>query len=200
VKIVDYHPEEKKITEERKHFESQYGYERPYTNQVRTYRPDGNFNSDSRYALEDMMTRKRKITSLDVQRNSLATDVPGDKFYRNPECTDGFYKMEGVMPGSTFYYQKEKKKLGKTLSRKVCPFYDTHDFSVKTLDPSRLWKNKSEKQTIDQDALYVKTVTEWDKAFMKTVKPEIKISAKPLPKQTRQSVKQVTKKSAVIKK
>jgi hypothetical protein len=117
------------------------------------------------------MTRKQRIPNLDVQRNGLTIGVPGDKFYRNPACTDGFYKMEGVMPGSTFYYQKEKNKFGRTLSRKACPFYDTHDFGVKSLEPSKLWKNKVAKDTLDHDSLYVKTLTQWDKDFMKNVKP-----------------------------
>jgi hypothetical protein len=127
------------------------------------------------------MTRKHRIPNMDVKRNSLVIGIPGDKFYRNPECTDGFYKMEGVLPGSTFYFEQEKKKFGRTLSRKTCPFYDTHDMNMKTLDPDKLWKNRVFKETIDTDSLYVKTISQWDKAFMKTITPVVNTKAKPVP-------------------
>jgi hypothetical protein len=155
---------------EKKHFEARFGYERPYTNQIKTFRPYGNSNSQAWCCLEDEMFRKKRVPNINVQRNSLALGTPGDKFYRNPECSDGFYKMEGVISGSTFYFEKEKNKLGKTLSRQACSFFDYCHIDGNILNPEKLWTIKSLKEKFIQDSLYVKTITQWDKTFMKTQK------------------------------
>jgi hypothetical protein len=198
VRKINYPHNEDEYRNERKHFDPRYGYQRPYTNQVRTFRPDGNYNTYSQYYLEDEMTRKKRIPNMDVQRNSLALGIPGDKFYRNTECTDGFYKKEGVAVGSTFYYEKEKNKLGKTLSRKACSFFDTCDMNSKTLNPEKLWKNKVMNEQFTQDSFYVKTVTQWDKTFMKTVQPPVTKASK-TPRKT-VVVNKASKKPVIVKK
>ena len=47
------------------------------------------------------MGQKIRINTLSEMRNGLPSHVPGDKNYKNPEYTPGFYKERGLIVGSS---------------------------------------------------------------------------------------------------
>jgi hypothetical protein len=113
--------------------------------------------------LESIINRKKRINDRNVLRNGLEYRTPGEKSYKNPECSNNFYKIHGgLIPGSSL-----KEAIVKSVNRKECNSFDTLDFSMCTLQHDRLWRNKVKSEVIDNDALYVKTLTQWDKQFFK---------------------------------
>jgi hypothetical protein len=66
------------------------------------------------------------------------------------------------MSGSSF-----TEGVRKTINKKECNSFDTLNITMNTLKPERLWHNKTMNEKIDNDALYVKTLTQWDKEFFK---------------------------------
>jgi hypothetical protein len=54
------------------------------------------------YPLEDVMTRKRRVNTLNDKRNGVPCFTPGDKQYRHPEYEPAFFKEGGLVTGCTF--------------------------------------------------------------------------------------------------
>jgi len=103
-------------------------------------------------------------------RNGFPVNAPGEKSYKNPECSNDFYKEGGLIPGSTNVF-----KYHKTVSRKEFFFYETLDLNVKTLDPTKLWKNKQKQEVMDYDSHYVKMLKIWDKTIGREIQiPKVK--------------------------
>jgi hypothetical protein len=53
------------------------------------------------FHLSDVLTRKKSVETEGKRRNNIPTSVPGDKSYRKPEHSTGFYAEPGLVPGST---------------------------------------------------------------------------------------------------
>ena len=55
------------------------------------------------------MQTKKRVSSLDHQRNHLGVSSLGDKSYRYPEYASNFYKEEGLVSGSTSFRKREEE-------------------------------------------------------------------------------------------
>lgn len=91
--------------------------------------------------------------------------APGDKLYRNVDYSADFYKEGGLVVGST-----NSARYNKTVGKKANNFYDTLDLTVSTLDPKKLWSNKSyeEEQNINKN--YVSGLKTWEVNYLGLIK------------------------------
>ena len=126
------------------------------------------------YLIEDLMTRKGRILSMSQQRNNFNVYNPGDKIYNSVEYSPDFFKMEGIVVGST-----HKIKLKKTVKKGDDNFYSTLDLNVKTLNPNKKWKEKCIIDERVQDESYVNGLLMFDEnVFGLKKKEEVKGNVK----------------------
>lgn len=60
------------------------------------------------YSLNDTMTSKKRSSGVLDTRNQIPIAVPGDKSYRDPTQSVGYYRHGGMIPGSTFINSRGK--------------------------------------------------------------------------------------------
>ena len=75
------------------------------------------------------MNRKKRILSLEEQRNNKKICKPGDKNYNCVENSPDFFKMEGLIVGST-----NRINFRKNTRKGEDPFYQTLDLSIRVLE------------------------------------------------------------------
>lgn len=190
-KYPDLTNEEAKIYHSKKHFEINNGYEKyPEPTQIKTFEI-ANKRCDNEFTLEKIIVSKRRIQSVKQQRNGIDFAAPGDKFYKNPECTVDFFKEGGLIPGST-----NTINYLKTVGKKSNNFYETLNLKKKTLNPNKIWSNKVKIDELAYQTDYVMNLAKWDKNFKKELPPlvESKVKAKIAPIKTKEVKKQVNKK------
>lgn len=71
---------------------------------------------NSEYSVEKIMGSKKRIESLDKQRNFLKFANPGDKEYSSPERSEGFFKKSFIFNSE---YSKRKRKCKKSLRQQL---------------------------------------------------------------------------------
>lgn len=151
-----------KIQYEKKHFVPRFGIENdPEILHIKTFHPDGNCRTFIETPIEREFGIKKKLYSLSERRNGMDLRIPGDKYYKASEHLSNFFKEGGLIPGST-----NIMNYNKTQSRKANNFYETLDINAKTLDRTKIWKNKVQKEMLDYDTKYVRTLTEWEKNIL----------------------------------
>lgn len=69
--------------------------------------------NSSEYSLTDTMTRKKGVEKEKV-RNLIPVANLGDKAYRDPSRSSGFFAQAGLIPGSTFCISKSRATLSKS--------------------------------------------------------------------------------------
>ena len=168
LKPIKFIPAPIKTAFDRKHFPQKYGVERiPFYKGIKTYYPNGQCSSFKETTLEKQMGGKRRVLSIEQQRNGMKMRVPGDKFYRTSEQFPTYYKEGGLIPGST-----NSINYNKTQSRKAYNFYETLDLTKHTLDRNKLWENKIKKENFDFDKNYVeKIILNWEKNILNDFDP-----------------------------
>ena len=74
-----------------------------HDNPNRGLHPSDQFNktSWSEYKTEQTMGKKIRVNNLYDQRNGLPMTSLGDKNYKHPDYTPGFFKEGGLITGST---------------------------------------------------------------------------------------------------
>ena len=109
------------------------------------------------YIIESVMNRKKRILSLEEQRNNKKICKPGDKNYNCVENSPDFFKMEGLIVGSTnrINYMKNTRK-GED------PFYQTLDLSIRVLDRNKKWASKELMESLNYDKKYVAGLNGWE--------------------------------------
>jgi hypothetical protein len=124
--------------------------------------------------LEFQMGRKHRINY------NVETRVPGEKLYKNPECSSNYFHEGGLVPQVTW-----RKLYSNNVTKKTDNFYKTLDLNKKIMDQSKLWTRKIEREEKEFDKTYVKTLTEWEKnIFGEEKKEESKIVDKKVPTKT----------------
>ena len=109
------------------------------------------------YNIEETMKRKKRIFNLGQQRNFFNRCKPGDKNYTCVEyCTD-FFKMEGLVPGST-----NRINLKKTQRKGEDNFYQTLDLNIKVLNKNKMWNMREFMESLNYDKKYVKDLNNWE--------------------------------------
>ena len=113
------------------------------------------------YCLEDEITKKKRIKSLEEQRNFINLINPGDKNFRYAEYSPGFFKQEGLIIGSTNSIKKSNEA-----RKKINNIYETLDLSVKILDDKKKWKFKIKNEALKNDCDYVANLDNWEKIYI----------------------------------
>lgn len=111
--------------------------------------------------LENMMNRKKRILTLDAQRNYYKKIVPGDKNYRYSECSPDYYKEGGLIVGSS-----NRIRITDNYNKLRNDIYKTMDLNVKSLDVNKLWKNKIKKEKENSEIDYVSKLEQWEKEYI----------------------------------
>jgi len=123
--------------------------------------------------LNKFLGEKIRINTISEMRNGLPSHVPGDKMYKNPECTTGFFKEGGLIVGSSNRSQKT------SLAKRMPNFYETIDLKVKTLDPNKLWKNKVKQEELNFQTNMVKDLGQWEENILNVRVPPPQINNNP---------------------
>lgn len=163
LKAINFQPAPVKENFDKKHFEPKYGFERiPFYKGIKTFYPNGQCLSKEETPLEYEMGSKKRIWSIEQQRNGMQMRSPGDKFYRTSEQFPNYFKEGGLIPGST-----NSINFNKTQSRQAYNFYETLDLTKPTLIRNKIWKNKLKQEELESDKKYVRfTIGEWEKNIL----------------------------------
>ena len=103
------------------------------------------------------MNRKKRILSLEEQRNNKKICKPGDKNYNCVENSPDFFKMEGLIVGST-----NRINFRKNIRKGEDPFYQTLDLSIRVLDRNKKWASKELMESLNYDKKYVAELNGWE--------------------------------------
>ena len=94
-------------------------------------------HSLSEINVERAMNRKKRINSLEQQRNFFKINNQGDKNYRYADCSENFFKEGGLIPGST-----NKIRISENYNKIKNNIYEYMNLNVKSLDVDKIWDNK----------------------------------------------------------
>lgn len=119
------------------------------------------FSSSSELNIENIMNKKKRIYSLEQQRNYYRECNPGDKNYRYAECSPDFFKEGGLIVGST-----NRIRITDNFNKLRNNIYQTMDLNKKTLDTNKLWKSKILKEREKSEADYVSNLEQWEKQYI----------------------------------
>ena len=121
------------------------------------------------YGIESIMNRKKRILSLGKKRNHMKVCKPGDKNYNCVENSPDYYKIGGLIPGSTqrINYKKSTRK-GEN------KFYQTINLDIKVLDRNKIWAYRETQDSINSDRKYVENLSLWENKFLDEEKKDNK--------------------------
>ena len=113
------------------------------------------------------MGRKIRIEDEKAQRNGLEVISPGDKAYKTPEHSSGFYREGGLVTGSTI--ATRAKYQGKSAAN--------NDFatvlSYEATRPDRIkWRDRERRMKEDEDNDAMRQLIEWEKTILKEANPK----------------------------
>jgi hypothetical protein len=118
------------------------------------------------YGVESVMNRKKRVYSLEEKRNYMKNCKPGDKNYNCVENSPEYFRMEGLIVGST-----NRLNLNKTTRKGEDNFYKTLDLNIKVLNRNKIWGSKVLLDSLNYDKEYVEKLNSWEsKVFEKTEK------------------------------
>lgn len=120
------------------------------------------FSSSTEINIENMMNKKKRIYSLEQQRNYYKKINPGDKNYRYAEHSPDFFKEGGLIVGST-----NKIRITDNFNKLRNNIYQTMDLNIKSLDANKLWKSKVKKEKEKSEEEYVSKLEQWEKKYIK---------------------------------
>ena len=130
--------------------------------EIPKYNKNISFSSSTEMNIENMMNRKKRINSLEQQRNYYKRINPGDKNYRYAEHSPDFYKEGGLIVGST-----NKIRITDNFHKLRNNIYQTMDLNIKSLDADKLWKSKIKLERERSEEDYVTKLEQWEKKYVK---------------------------------
>lgn len=115
---------------------------------------DPGYPQNDKYNFGKTRIRNKRQFSYDQTRNSIPVSSLGDKYYKHPIYSPGFYNEPGVYPGSTNIDRKRNRAkinmVDFTISKDAkYPFYPTMKYSDR-VEMERI--NLEKKQVEDLDA------------------------------------------------
>ena len=134
------------------------------------------YHSLSELSVEKAMVRKKRINSLEQQRNNFNIGIPGDKNYRYAEYSENFFKEGGLIPGST-----NDIKITINFNKMKNNIYEKMNLNYKSLDVNKIWDYKINKEREEGEKSYVLNLENWDKRHIKfdeKEKKNLKIQSK----------------------
>ena len=120
------------------------------------------FSTSSEINIESMMNKKKRISSLEQQRNYYKKINPGDKNYRYVEHSPDYFKEGGLIVGST-----NRIRITDNFHKLRNNIYQTMDLNIKSLDQDKLWKSKIKQESDKNDYDYVNKLELWEKIYVK---------------------------------
>ena len=126
-----------------------------------------NIPNNTEYGVESVMNRKKRILSLEEQRNNLQICKPGDKNYNCVENCPEFFKMEGLVPGST-----HRINVRKNMKKGDDNFFQTLNLNLKILNRNKLWTSKKFLESLDFDKKYVEDLNNWENKVFEDNNPK----------------------------
>jgi len=126
-----------------------------------------NMESEKEKTIEETIGAKHRINNRDQMKNLLTSSAEGSKPYRHPEYSPDFFKIGGLVVGSTNKINHKKNS-----NIKDNNFYASLDLTKKTLNPQKLWKNKVLQDSFEFDNKYVNELSSWDKNVLKDYIPK----------------------------
>ena len=117
-----------------------------------------NIANMTEYGIESVMNRKKRILSLKHQRNNMKNCKPGDKDYNCVENSPDYFKLEGLIVGST-----NRLNFNRNMRKGEDNYFNTLDLNVKVLDRNKLWTSKEISETLKFDKKYVEQLNNWEK-------------------------------------
>ena len=114
-------------------------------------------NSLTEYNVEDIMNRKKRILSLDEQRNYMKNGKPGNKNYTCVENSPDYFKMEGITVGSTHAINMRR-----TQRKGEDNFYATLNLNLKIMNRNKIWGYRELVESLKFDKAYVKELNNWE--------------------------------------
>ena len=121
-----------------------------------------NFHSLSEINIGNLMNRKKRILSLEQQRNYYKLLNPGDKNYRYAEYSQDFFKEGELIPGSS-----NRTRISDNYNKIKNDIYKFMNLNVKSLDVNKIWNNKIKKEMEDNEIQYVTNLENWDNIHIK---------------------------------
>ena len=117
------------------------------------------------------MTQKQRIKSLYDQRNGLPMTSLGDKNYKHPDYTPGFFKDGGLIPGSTNQLKLKSGGNGKSID-----FYSGLKLGGGPLNPGRkTWTQAVKEQQLNEELDAVGSLKDWEKGTLKEADPKFEV-------------------------
>ena len=112
--------------------------------------------SQNEYSYKEQMGSKLRVESLTGKRGGIGMASLGDKHYRTPEYSSGYYQDGGLAVGSTNPTNRVKGT-----GQKLINFYSNLD-TTKKLNPNRMTAKQVERQeAMDADRKIVEGLFEW---------------------------------------
>lgn len=139
------------------------------------------------YSLESKMGKKTRSGDFYQMRNGLSTNTLGDKIYRAPQYSSGFFKEGGLITGSSIAYRP-----------RVCALKNEVDFTENKnakwpLFPRTLWKDRLKQEEEDKIKNDMDELEKWEETVLKEHRGE---NEEEEVKDTKQKEKKGGKKSA----
>ena len=119
-------------------------------------------HSLSEINVERAMNRKKRINSLEQQRNFFKINNQGDKNYRYADCSENFFKEGGLIPGST-----NKIRISENYNKIKNNIYEYMNLNVKSLDVDKIWDNKIKRERQEDEKQYVLNLENWENMNIK---------------------------------
>ena len=110
--------------------------------------------------VDKIMGRKKLIESLQDQRNMLDVRSLGDKIYKNPEYSPGFYHNGGLITGSTHKLRKTKELVSIVT------------FQKSDKPRGTLWKDRVKWEEKNEEENAVKDLFNWEQTNLKEGNPK----------------------------
>ena len=117
------------------------------------------------------MGKKARVNSLYDQRNGLPMTSLGDKIYKHPDYTPGFFKDGGLIAGSTNQARTKASGNGKAID-----FYSGLKLDQGPLNPSRkTWTQAVKEQRLNEELDAVNSLKDWEANTLKEVDPNYEV-------------------------
>lgn len=124
--------------------------------------PDKIKQCTEEFGVEKVIGKKKRLPHLEFVRNGMPIISPGDKHYKNVEYSPDFFKLEGLVVGST-----NKEHFSKSSAKKGDNFFDSLNLKIKVLDERKLWRHKLLRESLENDNNYVGKLDNWEETYLK---------------------------------
>lgn len=162
-KHYQFKPSVKPDRAENKHFGLKTPSEEEKLRGIRVYKEEGMKGSVS-WTLEGNMGEKGRVNGLSNMRNKLEIRSLGDKIYKHPDYSTGFFKEGGLIPGSNFFVYKRKSKKKEEKKLKIV------HFDKKAMS----WKDRKERELRREDEEAVEGLFQWEDNVLTEANPNWK--------------------------